>query len=190
MKRRTHRIRVPIGLLLTIPLTGVPIDARDEPSPSALDDRRERLRAVSRLVARADDRAAAELAVISRRDESPAIRAEAVYGLGEVGGEPALRAIETTLLDPDPGVRQAAIEAAREIGGDGAARVLVFAMGDGEASLREAAVHALGEIGGEVAAGFLQRALTDEHAGVREAAAEVLAGLSTGARRDLGAESP
>lgn len=136
-----------------------------------------RLEAIFELADAAGDQAVPTLAAAALSDGSPTVRQEAVYVLGEIGGETGMQALEQALLDRDVGVREAAVEALVDRGGERAALALAVALRDRNASLRAEAVEALGEIGGEAAIRLLRQACADEVAAVREAAADLLAEL-------------
>lgn len=136
-----------------------------------------RREAISELVDMGGEEAAAALTATALFDEDPSLRVEAVYGLGEIGGQTSSRILEGALLDADPEVREAAIDAVIDIGGEESAWTLAIALNGEDTVLREQAVHALGEIGGELAIVILKQALADEETSIREAAAAVLAEL-------------
>ena len=130
--------------------------ASDEVSGSvivalAASDANTRADAVSALGSARDNPQAAALAYAALSDADPAVREEAAYALGEIGGEMSLRALEQALHDPEQDVKRAAIEAVASIGGDQAALALAPVLDDPDASLRAAAVDALGEIKGQAA---------------------------------------
>jgi hypothetical protein len=154
-------------------------DSLDRLRPALADgNAKVRLEAVSELAGIYGVSATVALADAAMFDEDPAVREEAVHGLGESGDPTGMQVLELALMDPDLRVREAAVEAVGDIGGDDSARVLESALNDEVASLREEAVYALGDIGGEIAIGLLRQALTDRQSQVREAAAEVLADMS------------
>jgi HEAT repeat protein len=138
-------------------------------------DANARADAVSALGNARDDHEAAALAYGALSDADPAVREEAAYALGEIGGEMSLRALEQALEDPDPDVRASAIEALARIGGDQSAQSLSAVLDDPDPSMRAAAVDALGEIAGDTAMRLLQRAAADEEERVGGLAAELLA---------------
>ena len=111
-------------------------------------------------------------------DPDPAVREEAVVGIGSDYSTTSLHLLQQALADTNPHVRRAAIDALSDTGSDNAALLLGPLLRDAETSLRTDAVHALGEIGGPTAGTLLQQALSDEHGSVREAAADYLAELS------------
>jgi HEAT repeat protein len=139
---------------------------------------RVRLAAISELTDGGGAGSAELLAAAALTDDEVAVREEAVYGLGEIGDETGLPALQQALADPDRRVRAAAIAAVADIGGDASAWVLALSLNDEEPALREDTVYALGSIGGEAAIVLLQQALADEHDFIREAAAETLEELS------------
>ncbi len=155
-------------------------DPRLAPLLAALaePDAERRSDTVFRLAQLGGEMAAAALADRALFDEEPAVREEALTGLGEIGDANHLATLEGALLDPEMRVREAAVWALAEIGGDEAAWALATALSDEDPSLRAEAAYALGEIGGEGAVHLLERALADERQSVQEAAAEMLAELT------------
>lgn len=138
-----------------------------------------RLAAVTEMLDIGSDEAEAALAAAALLDPESSVREEAVYGLGEIGGEAGVAILEQALMDPERSVREAAVEAFTAIGGEDSAGALAVALNDEDASLREQAVYALGEVGGETAISLVHQALADEQDSVRDAAAEVLDELSS-----------
>ena len=104
--------------------------------------------AVSALGSVHDNPEAASLAHAALSDSHPAVREEAAYALGEIGGEMSLRALAQALRDPDHDVKKSAIHALESIGGDQAALTLGAVLDDPDPALRAAAVDALREIEG------------------------------------------
>lgn len=164
--------------LLPLVLVGLAFAAGNTATGPAGGSSKERLAAVVELAERGDLRSLELLSAAARHDGDPAVREEAIQGLGEAGDAGFLPVLEDALADPERRVRRAAVEAAADVGGDGAAWVLAAALRDGDDLLREDAVYALGEIGGDVAVVVLEQALVDERPFVREAAAEVLEELT------------
>ena len=140
-------------------------------------DANRRADAVSALGSAHDSPEAASLAHAALSDADPAVREEAAYALGEIGGEMSLRALAQALRDPQHNVKQTAIEALATIGGDQAALALAAILDDPDVALRAAAVDALGEIAGETATRLLQEASADKDSHVGGTAAERLAAL-------------
>jgi HEAT repeat protein len=155
-------------------------DASIAPLIAALvaEDVKVRLAAVTSLTIVGGDQAAAALTTVALTDADPAIRQEAVYALGEMGGEQGFEVLKHALFDPDVSVREAAVDAFADIGGEKSALALTVVLKDADASLRAEVVHALGEIGGQAATRLLRQAAMDEQRVVREAAADLLAELS------------
>jgi HEAT repeat protein len=117
--------------------------------------------AVSALGSAHDNPQAAALAHSALSDTDPAVREEAAYALGQIGGEMSLRALAQALRDPQRDVKQTAIEALASMGGDQAALALAPVLDDPDPRLRAAAVDALGEIAGDTAMRLLQKASAD-----------------------------
>lgn len=109
-------------------------------------DANTRADAVSALGSAHDNPEAASLAYAALSDADPAVREEAAYALGEIGGEMSLRALEQVLRDPQVDVKRTAIEAIASIGGDQAALALAPLLDDSDAKIRAAAADALSEM--------------------------------------------
>lgn len=137
-----------------------------------------RRKAVSELAGMDGDEPVSILIDVALFDENASVREEATSGLGEIGNDAGMPALEQALADPDIRVREAAVDALADLGGAESARALDVALSDQDSSVRENAVYALAEIGGEVAIAALLQALGDEETDVREAAADMLAELS------------
>lgn len=152
--------------------------APSRPNGDEMFVRRARRQEVAALIDAGTQEAIESLAALALSDVNAEIREEAVYGLGEVGGERGRQVLEQALRDTDRGVREAAIQTLADLGGEAAAWALAAALDDGDASLREDAVHALAEVGGEAVFPILRRALADAQPIVRDAAADVLDELS------------
>lgn len=155
-------------------------DASIAPLIAALldEDGKTRLAAVTALTIVGGDQAAAALTTVALSDADSAVRQEAVYALGEIGGEGGFEVLKHALFDPDLSVREAAVDAFADIGGEKSALALAVVLKDADASLRAEVVDALGEIGGHAATRLLRQAAMDEQRVVREAAADLLAELS------------
>ena len=135
-----------------------------------------RLHAVT-LLATGDDSAALPTLLAAITDPDPAIREEAIFGIGALGGTGNINQLQTALLDPQPRVREAAIEALTDIGADRAATAAALSglLHDRDPVIRAEAVDALADIGGEAARRYLRRATQDPDALIRETAASYLA---------------
>ncbi|MCX7806263.1 MAG: HEAT repeat domain-containing protein, partial [Planctomycetota bacterium] len=109
-------------------------------------------------------------------DAPDRLRGSAVFVLGRIGGEEALRLIEKALAGRNGYVRQDAVAALGRIGGEKALTLLEKALGDGDLSVRRDAVSALGRIGGGRALALIERATADKDSEVRMAAILALDG--------------
>jgi HEAT repeat protein len=114
-------------------------DALDDPDP----DGGARLAAISEIAASADANSWTALAQAAAGDANPSVRAEALYGLGELGDPTSVQMLENALRDPDPGVRQAAIDALSLVDSELAAQALIRALDHDELAVRAAASDAL-----------------------------------------------
>ncbi|MDJ0654048.1 MAG: HEAT repeat domain-containing protein [Xanthomonadales bacterium] len=83
---------------------------------------------------------------IVRSHGDPAVRAEAVYGLGVLGDPASLPVLEMAVRDPDSRVRIAAVEALGDVGGDAAALALSASMLTGDQGLRERVADTLKDV--------------------------------------------
>ncbi|MFB3882591.1 MAG: HEAT repeat domain-containing protein [Armatimonadota bacterium] len=117
---------------------------------------------------------------VVRKDDDPAVRAEAVRALGQIGDRRALTVVAALVGDANERVRWAAVGAVSDINGGRAGGELERLLAKGNADQREAAARALGG-GGEAAITPLIGALKDQAPQVRGAAAESL-GLMDDAR--------
>lgn len=106
-----------------------------------------------------DRQAALAEAAAGLDDESSAVRREAIYALGEIGGTAALDLLRRALAHPEAEVREAAIEACLDIGDDAAAEAIATVLHDRDASVRGQAIEALGEIGSPTAIRLLGASL-------------------------------
>jgi HEAT repeat protein len=153
----------------------------DCPGPLELalfhSDTRVRLAAISELTDGGSEGSAEILAAVALTDNEVAVREEAIFGLGEIGGEAGLPVLQQALADPDRRVREAAINAVADIGGDDSAWALATSLNDDDPALREQTIYALESIGGEAAIVLLKQALADEHDFIRRVAEEALEDL-------------
>ncbi len=121
-----------------------------------------------------------ELAATAEHGASPAIRADAVYAMADVGTRSDPGAVGAALNDADAEVRRAAVVALTGLEGEVAASYLATALNDRDVRVRRDAAEALGEVGGPTARLALRQALLDPDPVVREIAAELLAEPATG----------
>ncbi|MGI9203608.1 MAG: HEAT repeat domain-containing protein [Woeseiaceae bacterium] len=105
-------------------------------------------------------------------------REEAMFSLGEYGGEPSIELLRMGLLDPSHNVRKAAVESLADIGGNESIAALRIVLTDPEASVRITAIDALGEIGGKEPKRLIEQALADTDKRVREVAGEWITELN------------
>ncbi len=113
-----------------------------------------------------------------RREENPALRWRAAWGLGQSGhSQLALDELTTALNDDSPRVRRAALEAIGHIGGDRAVELISPAIKSEDPVTRASAAQALGRSGDKAAIAPLLELAGDEHGGVRAAAIASLGGL-------------
>jgi HEAT repeat protein len=144
------------------------------PAASAgAEELREALAAAGRLRAAGADRLLATLA----RDPEPAVRAGAVEGLAEMGGEAAAAILAGALRDPERAVRVAAAEGLTRLGPRGAGALIHAAdEPDTDPDWRVALTRALGETGAAEAVPVLAARLDGPTA---EPAAAALARLGS-----------
>jgi len=77
-------------------------------------------------------------------DPEVLVQREAIWALGEIGGEKAIEALETTLAHDDPNLRASSVEALGKIGGSDALELVKQALQDSDSDVRSAAIDALG----------------------------------------------
>jgi HEAT repeat protein len=115
-----------------------------------------------------------------RRMARDAARARAALKLGEAGGDAAIEALKTALVDPAGEVRDAAAIALARLGQRDSAQFLT-ALKDADEDVRASAIHALGLIGRDGLDG-LKRALSGENSiSVRAEAATALGSFADSA---------
>lgn len=147
-----------------------------------------------------DDRTVDVLIHLARDDDEDAVRAAAVDGLDELGGNGLERLIaKETGVDPNaadwaavrafakvlgganiPEYRMAAANALGRMGDEDAVGPLVKRLDDPDPRVRERACLALGRIGGPRAVGQLKTRLDDDHPAVKSAAADALGTIASG----------
>jgi hypothetical protein len=127
-------------------IAAAPVEIRDPAYDISDPDAGARLAAISELAASADGNSWAPLAQAAAGDAHPPVRAEALYGLGELGDPMSVQVLEDSLRDPDPDVRQAAIDALSLVDGELAAQALARALGNDDPAVRAAARDALGDL--------------------------------------------
>ena len=104
------------------------------------------LEAVATLAASGNPQSWPQLADLATRNSHSAIRAEALYGLGEIGGERSAQIIEWVLLNGNLEVRAAAIDALALLEDADSVGPLVRALDDQDPSIRQAASNALEDV--------------------------------------------
>jgi hypothetical protein len=109
-------------------------------------DKETRLDAISVLAGVGDQDAATALVTAALSDVAPEVREEAVYVLGEIGGETSIPFLSHALADPNADVREAAVEALGEIGGEKATRLLRQTVANGHRSIRDTAAGVLSDL--------------------------------------------
>lgn len=77
-------------------------------------------------------------------DPEPLVQTETIWALGEIGGEKAIEALETTLAHDDPNLRASSVDALGKIGGSDALELIKQAVQDSDSDVRSAAIDALG----------------------------------------------
>ncbi|WP_435063433.1 HEAT repeat domain-containing protein [Halobaculum sp. EA56] len=147
-----------------------------------------------------DDRTVDVLIHLAREDDDDSVRAAAVDGLDELGGDGLERLIaRETGVDPNaadwaavrafakvlggasiPEYRMAAANALGRMGDSDAVGPLAKRLEDPDPRVRERACLALGRIGDPRAVGRLKGKLDDEHPAVKSAAADALGTIASG----------
>jgi len=111
------------------------------------------------------------------RRESPDLRWDAAYRLGQIGGQRAITALANALGDEHSYVRGRAIDALSQIGGERAAEALVSAFKNPDRDVRARSAKALVQMEGEQAVVALANAFSDRDRDVRWRAASTLGQL-------------
>ncbi|MDF3052820.1 MAG: lyase domain protein repeat-containing protein [Geminicoccaceae bacterium] len=111
-----------------------------------------------------------ELAQVVSRDRDPALRAQALATLSQLGAKTSLPVAVSATTDLVPQVRTAAIELLSQVGDRSAVELLRTQTGDPEPQVRAAAITALGAMGGNTAEPDFLRLLVDLAPSVRTAA--------------------
>jgi hypothetical protein len=124
---------------------------------------------------RADGEAAAK-PMTPVRDPDPRVRAEAVAGLKEIGGEHAAWGLTAALRDDDPSVRLEAVRALSAVGGATARKALATELRkDPDPQVRLEAARTLAPFAGqEEVRRALNGAKSDQDGSMREAATSIL----------------
>jgi hypothetical protein len=144
---------------------------QDGPTQDDIARRLDHLASVPRA---ADTTAIRALSAAATTAAVAAIREEAVFALGDIGGADGQATVTTALSDPDPQVRDAAVQALARQGGDAAVHALGWALAQADRARRPVVVDAIGRIGGPAAIAALRSATRHDDPRVRQAAAEWL----------------
>jgi HEAT repeat protein len=117
--------------------------------------------------------AAIEPLLLALRDDSPAVRRIALWGLSEMRPTPGSSAsgpVSALLDDPAADVRAQAARALGDFGAIEEARRIADLLDDGSADVRREAAHALGDLQAPATRPALERALNDPDPAVRKKA--------------------
>ncbi len=120
-----------------------------------------------------------------RRMARDAARARAVLKLGEIAGENARAAIESSHRDPEGEVRDAAAIVLARLGAADAARPFLSAITDPDEAVRASAARSLGLIGREGREILAKLASTDASVSVRSEACAALGSFAAPADNDI-----
>lgn len=106
-------------------------------------------------------RAAIPALLLAMRDQNPAVRRLAVWGLGEMRFAETAPAIAALLVDPDAAVRAEAVGALGDMGETRWLKPMLAMLRDHDGRVRARVAHALGDLGAEAGVPMLTTMLND-----------------------------
>lgn len=144
------------------------INALDDPLPVV------RTAAAKELGKRKAKEALPKLFILLEKDESPLVRDNVAFALGEIGDNSAVPYLIRALKDPDEWVRKSAAKALSFLDAKKAGEDLISLLNDPSPAVRKSAARTLGILGVTQAIPYLEKLLSDENILVKKCAREAL----------------